>query len=47
MTQVLHFEFAGDPELAPAVASQWDQGVRAVFEGLRTHVEAAAAPPRR
>jgi uncharacterized protein YndB with AHSA1/START domain len=43
VTQVLQYEFVGDPAVAATMASQWDQGVRAVFEGLKSHIEAAVA----
>jgi uncharacterized protein YndB with AHSA1/START domain len=40
LTQELHYQPTGDPEMAAAMASQWDQGIRAVFAGLKTYLEA-------
>jgi hypothetical protein len=43
LSQALPYEFTGEAAQAGAIAAQWDQGIRAEFDGLEAYAEATAS----
>lgn len=46
LSQVLEYDFTGDSAMAGEMEAQWDQGMKAIFEALKTYVERNAQQKR-